>query len=138
MLLILQLDEKLKVNNTMTEYKVWIHIEQVDEEKDHYQKIDEPQEVGRFDSDQAARAYVDQLLAQKNPSQTSLHINPPSCETGPEPLFRVVYAIDLNAPNPKAAAKATYNIFLDPESIPPVLDILDTQGHVTTIDLSQD
>ena len=122
----------------MTEYKVWIHIEEIDKEKDQCKEIDEPQEAGRFDSDQAARACVDQLLAQKDPSRTSLHIDPPPSEIGPEPLFRVVYVIDLNAPNPKAAAQETHKIFLDPESIAPVLDVLDAQGHVTTIDLSQD
>jgi hypothetical protein len=122
----------------MTEYKVWIHIEEIDEEKDQCKEIDEPQEVGRFESGQVARTYVDQLLAQKDLSQTSLQIDPPASETGPEPLFRVVYAIDLNAPDPKTAAQETHKIFLDPESIPPVLQVLDTQGHETTVDLSQD
>ena len=122
----------------MTEYKVWIHIEEIDEEKDQCKEIDEPQEVGRFESGQVARTYVDQLLAQKDLSQTSLHIDPPPGEIGPEPLFRVVYVTDLNAPNPKAAAQETHRIFLDPESIPPVLQVLDTQGHETTVDLSQD
>ena len=122
----------------MTEYKVWIHIEEIHEEKDQCKEIDEPQELGRFDSDQVARTYVDQLLAQKDPSRTGLHIDPPPSEIGPEPLFRVVYVIDLNALNPKAAAQETHRIFLDSESIPPVLQVLDTQGHETTIDLSLD
>jgi len=122
----------------MTEYKVWIHIEKIDEEKDQCKEIDEPQELGRFDSDQTARAYVDQLLAQKDPSRTGLHIDPPPSEIGPEPLFRVVYVIDLNASNAEEAARETYKIFLDPESIPPVLQVLDPQGHETTVDLSQD
>ncbi|MFC1765277.1 hypothetical protein ACFL6U_24795 [Planctomycetota bacterium] len=90
----------------------------------------------RFASRQAARTYVKQLLSPKD--QRCLSIDPPPSETGPEPLFRVVYVIDLNAPNPKAAAQETHNIFMDPESIAPVLHVIDTQGHETTFDLSQD
>jgi hypothetical protein len=67
--------------------------------------------------------------------QVCTSIHPPN-ETGPEPLFRVVYVIDLHAADPKTAAQETHKIFLDPESIPPVLHALDTQGHETTIDLS--
>ncbi|MFC1765158.1 hypothetical protein ACFL6U_24185 [Planctomycetota bacterium] len=121
----------------MTKFKVWIHIEEINEEKDHYQEIDEPQELGRFDSNQDASTYVDQLLSQKDPSRSGLHINPPPSESGPESLFRVVYVIDLNAADPRAAAQETHKIFLDPESMAPVVHVLDTQGHKTTIDLSQ-
>jgi len=122
----------------MTEYKVWIHIEEIDEAKDHYQENDEPQEAGKFDNEQAARAYIDQLLAQQATPCAGLHIDPPPSETDPEPLFRVVYVIDLNAADPTSAAQKTHQIFLDPESIPPVLHVLDTQGRETTIDLSLD
>jgi hypothetical protein len=121
----------------MIKYKVWIHIEEIDEDKDHYQEIEEPQEAGRFDSEQAARHCAEHLLNQAD-GLKGLHIDPPPAETGPEPLFRVVYVIDLNAQNTRAAAQETYDILTDPDSMPPVLHILDAQGHQTTIDLSQE
>jgi len=42
-------------------YKVWIHIEEDDEEKDHYQDIEEPQWLAEFDSLAEARQYVETL-----------------------------------------------------------------------------
>jgi len=78
----------------MTRYKVWIHIEEVNEHKDHYQECTEPQEAGRFNSQQDAEDFVDHLLTQSDPSATRLHIAPPPNEKG---LFRVVYVIDVNA-----------------------------------------
>jgi hypothetical protein len=86
--------------------------------------------------EQTGLACVADSSQRCDPENASLHIDPPPSETGPEPLFRVIYVIDLNAADPKAAAQETHKIFLDPESIPPVLHVLDTQGHETTIDLS--
>lgn len=64
-------------------------------------------------------------------------VNPPR-ETGPEPLYRVVYVIDVNAPDPRQAAVRVHQIMTDPSSIPPVLDILDADGRWTRIDLSHE
>ena len=86
--------------------------------------------------EQTGLACVADSSQRCDPGNAGLHIEPPPSETGPEPLFRVVYVIDLNAADPKVAAQETHKIFLDPESIPPVLQVLDTQGHETTIDLS--
>ena len=65
------------------------------------------------------------------------HIQPPPVETGEEPLFRVIYIIDVNAANVLEAAKLTHQIMTDPDSIPPVLEILDHTGKVVKIDLSE-
>lgn len=63
-------------------------------------------------------------------------IEPPPKETGPERLYRVVYVIDINAMNPRQAAERTYEIMKDPASMRPVLDIIDSGGPQTRVDLS--
>lgn len=65
-----------------------------------------------------------------------LLIEPPPKETGPEPLFRVVYAIDVNAANIPAAAVCTHRIMTDPAPLAPVLHVLDHRGRVTIVDLA--
>ena len=67
-----------------------------------------------------------------------LTIAPPHEENGEEPLFRVVYVIDVNASETDKAALAAYQMMKDPESWAPVLDVMDSQGKVTRIDLSQE
>jgi predicted RNA-binding Zn-ribbon protein involved in translation (DUF1610 family) len=45
-------------------YKAWIHIEEIDEGKDHYKDIGEPYEAGSFNTKTAARKFVEnELLA---------------------------------------------------------------------------
>ena len=66
-----------------------------------------------------------------------LVIEPPHKEDGAEPLFRVIYEIDLNAAGPLAAAQRAYRIMAHPKSLPPVLDVMDHQGKVVRIDLSE-
>ena len=66
-----------------------------------------------------------------------LKIDPPPEEKGDEPLFRVVYVIDVNAGEVREAAEYTYRIMTDPESLPPVLQVIDFKGHSTEIDLSE-
>ncbi len=46
----------------MKKYKVWIQIEEVDEEHDHYRDIDLPYEAGCFDDVDLARKFVDDKL----------------------------------------------------------------------------
>lgn len=65
-----------------------------------------------------------------------LIIEPPPKETGPERLYRVVYVIDVGAMNPQQAAEHAYEIMADPESMRPVLDVLDGAGRHTWVDLS--
>jgi len=66
-----------------------------------------------------------------------LKIDPPPEEKGDEHLFRVVYVIDVNAGEVREAAEYTYRIMTDPESLPPVLQVIDSKGHNTEIDLSE-
>ena len=47
-------------------YKVWIHIEQIDESKDHYENIGLPYEAGVFDTETEAADFIEnELLAGK-------------------------------------------------------------------------
>jgi hypothetical protein len=72
------------------------------------------------------------------PANKGLMIESPHKEGGNEPLFRVVYVIDVNAASPARAAEQTYQIMVDPESQPPVLDVIDHRGRIVRIDLSDE
>lgn len=61
-------------------------------------------------------------------------IEPPPKE---KDLYRVVYVIDVNADSPLDAAKQTERIMTDPDSLAPVLEVVDQGGKVTKIDLSR-
>ena len=65
------------------------------------------------------------------------NIQPPPKEKGDEPLFRVIYVIDVNAADPLEAARLVYQIMTDPDSLPPVLEVMDHKGKVEKIDLSE-
>lgn len=67
-----------------------------------------------------------------------LIIAPPPEEKGDEPLFRVVYVIDVNAASVHEAAEYTHLIMSEPSSLPPVLHIINHKGETTTVDLSID
>jgi hypothetical protein len=67
-----------------------------------------------------------------------LVIPPPPHDRGEEPLYRVVYQIDVNARDMREAAESVHRILTDPDSMPPVLEVSDHQGHTTAIDLSRD
>jgi len=66
-----------------------------------------------------------------------LTISPPPKDSGEEPLFRVVYVIDVNADDIKAAAEYTHQIMADANSMLPVLQIIDHTGKTVTVDLSE-
>jgi hypothetical protein len=70
--------------------------------------------------------------------KAGLQIEPPPKERGPEPLYRVVYVIDVNAPSAHKAAECAYEIMRDPQSLRPVLDVLEPSGRCTRVDLSQE
>jgi len=72
------------------------------------------------------------------PADKGLMIKPPHKEGGKDPLLRVVYIIDMGAANPIDAARQAYRIMADPDSQPPVLEVVDHQGKVVSIDLSQE
>lgn len=65
-----------------------------------------------------------------------LVIDPPPQEEGPELLYRAVYAIDVNAHNAHQAAERAYDIMTDPESMRPVLYVLDGDGSQSIVDLA--
>ena len=71
-------------------------------------------------------------------SDKDYRIEPPPKDSGSEPLFRVVYVIDVNALNALEAAKLTHQIMTDPDSLSPVLEVMDCKGTVVKIDLSKD
>ena len=70
-------------------------------------------------------------------SSHGLTFEPPPREMGPEPLWRVIYAIDVNARHARQAAERAYDIMTDPQSLRPVLDVLASTGQVTRVDLSE-
>ena len=74
---------------------------------------------------------------KKTVPSKGLTIEPPPREAGPEWLYRVIYMIDINAKSPRQAAKRAHTLMQDPESMPPVLDILDSTGRRTRVDLSE-
>jgi hypothetical protein len=71
-------------------------------------------------------------------SSAGLVIEPPPKDSGKEPLYRVVYVIDVNAVDPLDAARQTHRIMADPGSMAPVLEVMDHRGHVVRIDLSDE
>ena len=71
-------------------------------------------------------------------SVKGLTIEPPPRDKGPEPMYRVVYVIDLNAADPKRAAESVHEIMADPDSMAPFLHVLDSRGHDVTVDLLEE
>ena len=64
-------------------------------------------------------------------------IPPPPQESGSEPLWRVLYTIDVNASDAGKAALAAHQMMKDSQSWPPVLDVMDSRGHVQRVDLAE-
>ena len=71
-------------------------------------------------------------------SPTRFCIEPPPEEGDERTLFRVVYVIDVDADDLLGAARKAYGLMADPESQPPVLQVIDPQCGVASIDLSED
>jgi hypothetical protein len=76
-------------------------------------------------------------LQQGRYASPGLRIEPPPEDKGDEPLFRVVYIIDVNSGDVREAAEYTHRIMTDPESLPPVLHVIDSKGKSTEVDLSK-
>jgi len=81
---------------------------------------------------------VDETRDRRLSPPQGLIIEPPPKEDGPERLYRVVYVIDVSAMNPQQAAEHAYEIMRDAESMRPVLDVLDSAGQPTRVDLSEE
>ncbi len=71
-------------------------------------------------------------------AQRGLVIDPPPREEGPEPLYRAVYAIDVNAGSAQEAAERAYQIMVDSQSMRPVLEVLDHSSRCVRVDLSRE
>lgn len=71
------------------------------------------------------------------PPRPALMVTPPLRETDAEPLWRVVYVIDVPGRDAQAAARLAHQIMTYPDSLAPVLDIIDGRGKVVRIDLSE-
>jgi transcription elongation factor Elf1 len=71
-------------------------------------------------------------------SKPGLQIAPPPKESGPEPLYRVVYVIDVNALQRRQAAQCAYEMMSDPASLRPVLHVLDDRGRDRIVDLAHE
>ena len=67
-----------------------------------------------------------------------LRVDPPPEEMGPEPLYTAVYIIDVNAADVHEAAECAHRIMTDPDSMRPVLLVIDSKGGCATVDLSMD
>jgi len=79
---------------------------------------------------------VDKPHDKRVPPSPGLTIEPPPKETGPEPLYRVVYVIDIGALNPRQAAERAHAIMRDPASMRPVLHVTDSSGCDEVVDLA--
>jgi hypothetical protein len=71
-------------------------------------------------------------------SDKDYRIEPPPEDNGNEPLFRVIYIIDVSAPNTQEAAKLTHQIMIASDSMLPVLQVMNSEGKVVRIDLSKE
>ena len=67
-----------------------------------------------------------------------LRVDHPGEEMGLEPLYTVVYTIDVYAANVHEAAEYVHRIMTDPYSMRPVLIMIDSKGGCTTVDLFDD
>lgn len=78
------------------------------------------------------------MTAKKHNKMTTkgIRIDPPPKENSREPLFRVVYSIDVNAKDAHRAAENAYKIMSDCNSMLPVLDVIDSKGTKKRIDLA--
>jgi len=69
-------------------------------------------------------------------SSKDYRIEPPPKDSGAEPLFRVVYAIDVNASDEQKAAETTWQMIRAKDAFDPILMVLDSEGKQTQFDLT--
>ena len=67
-----------------------------------------------------------------------LQILPPPREEGAEPLYRVVYVIDVSGNDSHGAAREAYEMMSAPDSMLPVLHVLDYDGGDIIVDLADE
>ena len=69
-------------------------------------------------------------------SSKNMHIEPPPSESGDQPLYRVVYAIDVNASDEQHAAQTAWQMMRAKDAFDPILTVLNAEGKQTQLDLS--
>lgn len=69
-------------------------------------------------------------------SNKDYRISPPPKDSGEEPLFRVVYAIDVNASDEQKAAEQAWHMMRAKDAFDPILMVLDSEGKQTKLDLT--
>lgn len=83
-------------------------------------------------------AAVRQTLSEQSKMlMKGMKIDPPPEESSREPLFRVVYSIDVNARDAHQAAENAYIIMSDRTSMLPVLYVMDSKGTEKRVDLAE-
>ena len=70
-------------------------------------------------------------------SDKDYKIPPPPKDAGEEPLFRVVYEIDVNAADERRAAEQAWQMMRVEDAFGPVLMVLDAEGKQAMFDLSE-
>ena len=70
-------------------------------------------------------------------SSKDYRIEPPPKDKGKEPLFRVIYAIDVGAADERKAAETAWQMIRAEDAFEPVMVILDSDGKQTKLDLSE-
>jgi hypothetical protein len=76
----------------------------------------------------------------KSKKVKGLYIPAPSKDVvGGEDGFTVVWSIDISAQSPKEAAEKAQLIMKDssPGTFPPVFEVIDHKGHITTVDFEE-
>ncbi|MDD5135552.1 MAG: hypothetical protein PHP01_09110 [Phycisphaerae bacterium] len=69
-------------------------------------------------------------------SSKDYKISPPPRDKGEEPLFRVIYVIDVGAADERKAAETAWQMMRAEDAFEPVMVILDSDGKQTKLDLS--
>jgi len=70
-------------------------------------------------------------------SDKDYRITPPPKERGKNPLYRVIYSIDVGAADERKAAEAAWQMMRAEDAFAPVLVVIDSEGRQTKFDLSE-
>ena len=70
-------------------------------------------------------------------SSKDYKIVPPPKDSGVEPLFRVVYEIDVGAADERKAAEQAWQMMRAEDAFDPIMMVLDSEGKQTVFDLSE-
>ena len=69
-------------------------------------------------------------------SSKDYKISPPPKDKGEEPLFRVIYAIDVGAADERKAAEQAWQMMRAKDAFDPIMTVLDSEGKQTKLDLT--